>query len=380
MPLCCHTRAMPAPRCAAAGSPSGKQIPSIATGRHQAVLFASTHAGLGNQLLHALSVALLAGRLRSDFPSIRCTIQLQPWKYGTGLLAALNSSAPRLMEAVLPCTLRMATSTVKAVAREQLLGSANAVVYDGRSPLRMNFFHHAWSAHNPRPVYLRPPASYTGGCSVPGLLRLRETSFAEYWLQMRRRALHLKEPSLPTNDSNLCIHLRGRDREHSTDYPSIANSTWYKSMAMCVLRGRRQALDVAERLASSPHIMPQLPNALLVSSPYPDIFESQSMATATHTKLRALPRVASSPSMDGRSAITNLQLLCTCSALVSEETPRDSTYTLLAELMCDLRPCPSMAQDAGAPAAWMVACKMNANHALSKDAPNSCDRQHDVWR
>ena len=183
---------------------------------------------------------------------------------------------------------------------------------------------------------------------------------------MRKRAQLLHKPrSSDTASGTLCIHLRGRDREEAR----YANFSWYKIMAARIATGRRTALAVANKLANTSWILHETPKALLISSPFPDIF-SKSTTAASHGALLALPRVDSSSSMSADHAISNLMRLCDCSAIVSEETPRSSTYTLLTELVCGLTPCARMAGQAGASEPWMVLCPHEAPAPAPAPAPS----------
>ena len=333
------------------------------------IIVASTHAGLGNQLLHALSVAVMTHHLRRALNHrLRCTIQLQPWQYGPRLLDVLNASLPNLHRAFQHCDLQMAMPGSARTAREQLVGGhSHILTYDGKLPLTTKLFGDAWARIPPRAVELRPPASYRGGCSVPGLLKIEEMPYAVFWRQMRQRA-ELLRPSKVLNFT-LCLHLRGRDYEHSR----FAGTGWYASMASRIAVQRREALAVANRLAGDKRAV-----NLFVSSSFPQIF-ARSTNITTHRALLALSRVVGSSALTHRNAVSNLMRLCTCVTLVPEESPKTSTYTLLAELICGMRPCRQLAKKADASNAWQVLCHDASRPSVRDTTPSDCDRS-DAWR
>ena len=176
------------------------------TRRHRSQLKISLNgAGLGNQLLYAISAGILA-----EDTGYSCQFHFQPWNYGNTLLWVLQKELSGLKDAVHPCELRIGRFPTELEAPRTLVYSederyervvrgtklSKSIFKKNRDVTIFNFFNF---------------------CGIAGAVKMRELKGNLYWKRMYERARRLRFLSGSINQHNrtLCVHLRGRDIEVS---------------------------------------------------------------------------------------------------------------------------------------------------------------------
>lgn len=272
-------------------------------------------AGLGNQLLYAISAGILA-----EDTGYSCKFHFQPWNYGNTLLGVLQKELSGLKDAVHPCQLRIGRFPTELEAPRTLIYS-KAERYERRvfgTKLSKSIFF-----KNTNVTIF----NFFNFCGIAGAVKMREVQGNLYWKRLYERARMLRSPSgsIKQHNRTLCVHMRGRDIE-------VSKNNKNEHIRMSTLR---VANDLAVKFNFS---------AFYISSMYSfDHLFKNKKEFATLNKLLPLHVRKTYTDISGRKthlreALDDMNILSSCSIIVPEEKPK-RTFTLLAILMGSFAPC-----------------------------------------
>ena len=255
------------------------------------IIVASTHAGLGNQLLHALSVAVMTHHLRRALNHrLRCTIQLQPWQRSQ--VADVERITAKFTSAFQHCDLQMAMPGSARTAREQLVGGhctslpTTASFRSRQSCLAMRGREtHSRSSCGLQPAIVEVP--------VPGLLKIEEMPYAVFGGRCAR------EPSCSDSEGakfHLCFTCAAAITSTRASPGQAGTQVWRRALQSSVggtaAANRSPVTNVRQSV---------------VSSSFPQIF-ARSTNITTHRALLALSR-GWKLALTHRNAVSNLMRL-----------------------------------------------------------------------
>jgi len=310
-------------------------------------LHVAGHGLLGNQLMHALSAAVLASELsRKTHASVACEVHLSV----PGGNAALQHAMPGVAEALLPCVLTAARNDSARGTRVREAGLR-------AKPLTLQAVQEAWRRSGAQ--VLDAPQE----CFTAGAFRLAEMPQASFWRAARSRAA-LLAPVTPDNRhgaaerQEVCLHLRGRELEpHGLRKEWTVEQSRRSPQGQRIAHSRGAALQLAERVWTSAAAVARSAHngarAVSVATPRRELLWHARNSTALDLRSMRAEGRAKQPYSD-------LLALSRCAVLLPEEPPTRGTFTLLAAFIGGLRPCAALARAVGAPQPWRVLCRDEA--------------------
>jgi len=319
------------------------RMPVTARVPHPMRLQAAGHALLGNQLLLALSVAVLAHELqRRTNRRVLCHVGL------TAAPPLLQRALPSLEAAIAPCKL---TSMASALSNS----TAAVRVKDGgptAAQLTTRILKRAWRQCDQGQHQIVNARQL---CSTAGAFRLAELPSSLYWQSMRARAERFVEPPREAHGGRhaVCLHMRGRDVEKRVQH---------LDEGVRIARGRATAWRLASRVfLAAPGLRnstaggkPAGAATITVAYRYPQLLaQARNSSSFSGVHLRPMPTTDEGPPQP----FADLIGLSRCETLLPEEPLSRSTFTLVAALMGGLRPCERLGRRLGAKQPWRVLCR-----------------------